>query len=142
MLLVVDTNIIVNYLKSKSEKALSICLMEDIFAKKHIMCVSSAIMREYEEVLHRDYLKLPKSGVDWLLSWIRQNSVFIEPLPTTPRTVEMRHDETDRVFFDVAKCLNVKLITRNRKHYPIHELITDIEELYPSHGVLEGDKES
>ena len=39
-------------------------------------------------------------------------------------------DEDDRKFFDVARCLNVKLVTRNEKDYPVYELITDIEELY------------
>lgn len=39
-------------------------------------------------------------------------------------------DEDDRVFFDVARCLNVKLVTRNLSHYPVHELRTSIDELY------------
>lgn len=39
-------------------------------------------------------------------------------------------DEDDRVFFDVAKCLNIKLITRNYKHFPVDELVALIDELY------------
>jgi putative PIN family toxin of toxin-antitoxin system len=135
MYLVIDTNIIVNYLKSKTPNAMAQQLMEDIITGKHRMCISSAIMREYREVLYRDKLNLPKYKVDWLLAWIYQNSVCIEPLPTTNKEVEMRYDEDDRVFFDVARCLNVKLVTRNRKHYPIHELVTSLEEIYPSHDV-------
>ena len=40
-------------------------------------------------------------------------------------------DEDDRIFFDVARCLNVRLVTRNYRDYPIDELITLIDELYP-----------
>ena len=39
-------------------------------------------------------------------------------------------DEDDRAFFDVAKCLKIRLITDNLKHYPVHELRTRIDELY------------
>jgi len=49
--------------------------------------------------------------VEKFLSVIKATSVWIEPLPTNPDMVAMK-DEDDRVFFDVAKCLNVKLITR------------------------------
>ena len=49
--------------------------------------------------------------------------------PSSKDYVEMR-DEKDRVFFDVAKCINAKLITRNYKDYPTHELVTLIDELY------------
>lgn len=39
-------------------------------------------------------------------------------------------DEDDRIFFDVAKCVGAKLITRNYTDYPVHELITLIDEMY------------
>ena len=133
MYLVIDTNIIVNYLKSSLANSKAQRLMEDVITGKHQMCISSSIMREYREVLYRDRLNLPRYKVDWLLSWIYQHSVCIEPLPTTVKEVEMRYDEDDRVFFDVARCLNVKLVTRNQKHYPIHELVVSLDEIYPSH---------
>ena len=56
-------------------------------------------------------------------------ALWIEPLPTNAEEVEMG-EEDDRVFFDVARCLNVKLVTRNLSHYPVHELRTSIDELY------------
>ncbi len=93
MLLVVDTNILVNAIKSPGIKntdgsiipSKSQRLFIDILDGKHKLCVSSDIMAEYED---------------------------------------------DRVFFDVARCLNVKLVTRNLSHYPVHELRTSIDELY------------
>ena len=130
VLIVVDTNILVNALKSKRPNSKSVRLIEDILNGKHHMCVSTEIMSEYRDVLHRIYLNLPSNKVDYLLSWIRINSVWIEPKPTTPREVIMV-DEKDRCFFDVSRCLHIKLITRNHKHYPVHELITLIDEFYP-----------
>lgn len=49
--------------------------------------------------------------------------------PMTEEEVEMR-DEDDRIFFDVAKCANARLVTRNYKDYPVHELVTLIDEIY------------
>ncbi len=129
MLLVVDTNILVSALKSSSNKAKSVLLLEDILAGNHRMCISSPIMEEYEDVLHRKHLCIAKQDADWLLSWIRLNSIWIEPKPTSSDEIEMK-DEDDRIFFDLARCLNIKLVTRNYRDYPVHELITLIEELY------------
>ena len=129
MLLVVDTNILVSALKSSNDTARPVLLFEDIFSGKHKICVSTPIMDEYEDVLHREYLGIAKQDADWVLSWIRLNAIWVEPKPTTHYEVEMR-DEDDRAFFDVARCLNIKLVTRNYRDYPVHELITLIEELY------------
>ena len=130
MIIVVDTNILVNAIKSENKHSKAATLIEEILTGKYKMCISQEIMDEYEDVLHREYLKLDAALVDWMLAWIRCNSIWIEPKPTTQNQAEMR-DEDDRCFFDVAKCLNAKLITRNYKDYPIHELITVIDELYP-----------
>lgn len=129
MIVVIDTNILVNAIKSNNTYSKATILIEDILSGKHLMCISTDIMDEYEDVLHREQLKLDKSLVDWLLAWIRCNSIWIEPKPTTQSQVEMQ-DEDDRPFFDVAKCMNARLITRNYKDYPVHELITLIDELY------------
>ena len=129
MLLVIDTNIIVNAIKSGDKQSKSYQLMRDVMIGKHTMCISLAIMDEYEDVLHRPQLKLNRKLVDMFLAVIRLQSVWIEPLPTVPEKIEMR-DEDDSIFFDVAKCLNIKLVTRNFKDYPVHELITSIDELY------------
>lgn len=131
MRLVIDTNIIVNALRGKKNaRAKSQKLLSDVYKGKHTVCVSTKILEEYKDVLTRKSLKLRKTGVYLWLIWIRFNGFFIEPNPSTQNDFPMT-DEDDRVFFDVARCLNVKLVTRNYKHYPIHELITLIDELYP-----------
>ncbi len=66
MLLVVDTNIIVSAIKSPSKyddngnRILTKpqMLIRDILEGKHTIVVSKAIMKEYEDVLHRPLLAL------------------------------------------------------------------------------------
>lgn len=137
MLLVIDTNIIVSAIKSgikKDENGNEVYtkayrLMADVFNGKHRMVVSKEIFAEYEDVLHRSHLQLEPLKVEKFLAFIKLSAVWIEPLPTTQSQVAIK-DEDDRIFYDVAKCLNVRLITDNIKHYPVHELRTKIDELY------------
>lgn len=126
MLIVLDTNIIVSALKTPDGKAYM--LLEQVLEEKYKVCISSDIMAEYTNVLNRDKLALDKYLVDYLLSWLVINGLWIEPLPSNNDTVPMK-DESDRKFFDLAKCLQAKLVTGNFKHYPVHELVTSLDEL-------------
>ncbi len=137
MLIVIDTNIIVSAIKSGIKRdpdgnliyTKAYRLMADVFNGKHRMVVSKEIFAEYEDVLHRPRLHLDELKVEKFLAFIKLSAVWIEPLPTTQAQIAMT-DEDDRVFFDVAKCLNVRLVTDNLKHYPVHELRTKLDELY------------
>ena len=129
MLLVIDTNILVNALRSNNDKSKSVRLMDDVFSGVHTMCVSEPILNEYRDVLSRPQLHITAEEVEMLMRWIRDYAYHIEPKPSTQEAVAMK-DEDDRIFFDVAKCLNARLVTRNYKDYPTHELITLIDELY------------
>ena len=62
MQIVIDTNIIVNALKSKDNNAKSVRLMQDVFRGKYEIGVSADIIREYREVLHRPHLKIDRCG--------------------------------------------------------------------------------
>lgn len=133
MLVVVDTNILVSAIKTKldiNSPTKPQRLFLDIISGKHTMVISTPIIREYEDVLKREYLKLDLILVEKFIAYIKINSIWIEPLPTTSEELQMT-DEDDRAFFDVAKCMNAKLITANLKHYPIHELRTSLDEIYP-----------
>ena len=130
MLLVIDTNILVNAIKSSDPNSKAAMLMRDVFNGVYKMCVSPDILDEYEDVLYRTELNLDRALVSYVLSWIKINAFLIDPKPTTQHEVQMV-DEDDRIFFDVARCLNVRLVTRNYRDYPIDELITLIDELYP-----------
>lgn len=126
MLIVLDTNIIVSALKTPNGKAYA--LLEQVLSEKHKVCISSDIMAEYKDVLNRDKLGLNRYLVEYLLSWFVIHGLWIEPLPSSQDKVPM-NDESDRKFYDVAKCLRAKLVTGNFKHYPVDELITSLDEL-------------
>ena len=89
-LLVIDTNILVNAFKSKKSDSIARTLLKRIIAGEYKMCVSTDILSEYQDVLHRPELGLNPRDVDLFLSWIRLNSFWIEPKPTTSPQVEMR----------------------------------------------------
>ena len=128
MHLVIDTNIIVNALKSKgNSKAKQ--LLTDVLRQKHTVYISSEIFAEYKAVLSRKYLRInPIAAWGWLTVF-RTMATMVEPKPSTAEQFEMQ-DEDDRKFFDLARSVNAKLVTRNIKHYPVHELVTSIDELY------------
>ena len=103
--------------------------LRDVYSGRYEVFASVDIFEEYQEVLSRPHLKVNWfARWRWLL-WVKRNATFIEPLPTSQEQVEMK-DEDDRIFFDVAKCVKARLITRNLKHYPIDELRTSIDEFY------------
>ena len=130
VLLVIDTNIVVNalsrrsHLNSKAQR-----LIHDIYRGKHEVFVSDAIVEEYADVLSRPQMKVGVINRTMWLLWIRLFAIHIEPNPSAPDRIKMK-DESDRIFFDVARCAGAKLVTRNLKHYPVDELRTSIDELY------------
>ena len=130
MNIVIDTNILVNAFRNGGNShSKSVRLIKDVYTGKHEVYYSLEILSEYNEVLQRKELKINRFARTQWLKWIRKNGICIEPSPSTSRNYEMS-DENDRKFFDVAKCVNARLITRNLKHFPIHEIRTSIDELY------------
>ena len=127
--IVIDTNILVNALKSSKDDSKAAMLLEDVFWGVHRVYYSDLILNEYEEVLRRPHLKIAREDIEEVLGLIIEFRIKIDPKSTTQKEVEMR-DEDDRIFFDVAKCANARLVTRNYKDYPVHELVTLIDEIY------------
>ncbi len=128
--IVIDTNVLVNAIRRGSKpNGMARRFMRDVYLGKYTVYVSSEVMSEYKDVLSRKQAKShPWRKYIWF-AWINTFGISIEPKPTTQEQVEMK-DESDRIFFDLAKCMHAKLVTRNRKHYPIHEIVTSLEELY------------
>ena len=121
-MLVLDTNILVSALKNPNGKASK--LLNEVLDGKYSVVCSEEIFKEYDEVLRRPHLELNIAYIDFILFWIRLNAEFIEP---TPSDVEMT-DESDRIFYDVARCRQARLVTGNLKHYPIAEFISSLDE--------------
>lgn len=123
MRLVIDTNIIVSALLSEDGKAFR--LLSDVLDGKYTVLISEEIFEEYEDVLYRDKFGFDIDIINFLLNWFKENAVWIQVLESD---IPMK-DEKDRVFYDLAKSCNARLVTGNIKHYPVDELVTALWEL-------------
>ena len=114
---VLDTNILVSALWSAQGNPFQI--IDYLISGQLIVYYSLAIMREYRQVLTRPRFKFSKAEVERILQMIERHGIEVSveksalPLP----------DESDRIFYDVAKASSAYLITGNTKHYPVAPMI-------------------
>jgi putative PIN family toxin of toxin-antitoxin system len=91
--------------------------------------VSDAILTEYEEVLFRPKLKLPRKTVLALLGFIRETAFFASfAHPVLP---ELLPDADDAIFLDAAAGADAPVVTGNLRHFPA-QLIHPIRALSPA----------
>jgi putative PIN family toxin of toxin-antitoxin system len=112
MLVVIDTNILVSSLWSKSGTPAKI--MSLVISGRLVPCYDYRIICEYKEVLSRPKFKFLPGEISALLDFVKHNghSVIAEPLDTD------FVDEADKKFYEVAKHCGATLITGNIKHFP------------------------
>jgi len=112
MLVVIDTNVLVSSLWSKSGTPAKIL---DLVSNGRIKpCFDSRILLEYKNVLSRPRLKFSSAEVSALMGLIEAFGISVIPSPVEiPFT-----DEDDKKFYEVAKHCDAKLITGNLKHFP------------------------
>lgn len=124
MLVVIDTNILVSALWSKSGAPARILSL--IISGGLIPCYDYRILSEYRDVLSRPKFKFTDSEINALLDWIVENGrqVIAEPLN------EDFTDESDKKFYEVAKFCNAKLITGNIKHFPNDNLVLSVSDFW------------
>lgn len=120
MLVVIDTNILVSALWSKSGAPARILSL--IISGGLIPCYDYRILSEYRDVLSRPKFKFTDSEINALLDWIVETGrqVIAEPL-----NVDFT-DESDKKFYEVAKFCDAKLITGNIKHFPNDKLVLSV----------------
>ena len=82
------------------------------------LCVSEAILAEYEEVLRRDRLAIPPEKVATALARIREKGFLLTPTARVDAAA-CPDDPDDLIFLECAEvaCADY-LITGNRKHFP------------------------
>ena len=122
MLVVLDTNILVSALWSKSGN--THVILDMLLTKELTPCYDSRILYEYESVLKRPKFNFSPSEVSALIHFIKDVGISVVP----EHSNDFFEDEDDRKFFDVAVFCNAPLITGNTKHYPSHHLITTAKE--------------
>jgi putative PIN family toxin of toxin-antitoxin system len=114
---VLDTNVLVSALLSKLGNPAKIYQMFLLGTLEVV--VSTDMLVEYRDVLHRPRLNIAAVDADEVLAAVRQYGQIIYPVPSTDSML----DEDDRVFYDTAKAAGAYLITGNTKHYPKESFI-------------------
>ena len=111
---VLDTNVFVSAFLSPGGTAAQIVAFT--WQGKFQACYNQAIFDEYVEVLSRDKFKfkIPQEDIQEITGTIKKDGLSFDIQPSSFPML----DETDRVFYDVAKCSGAFLITGNKKHYP------------------------
>lgn len=117
MFVVIDTNILVSSLWSKSGTPAKI--MSLVIGGRLVPCYDYRILCEYKNVLSRPKFKFSPSEINALLDFIKHSgrSFIAEPLD------DEFVDEADKKFYEVAKHCGATLITGNIKHFPSDEII-------------------
>ena len=117
MLVVIDTNILVSSLWSKSGTPAKI--MSLVIGGRLVACYDYRILCECKNVLSRPKFKFSPSEINALLDFIKHSSRSVIAEPLDDEFV----DEADKKFYEVAKHCGATLITGNIKHFPSDEII-------------------
>ena len=113
MRIVLDTNVVVSGILSAHGPPAWI--VESVLAGEFELVLDGAIRAEYEEVLFRDELGLPRGRVQAFLSLVDRFAWLVAG--TGPWPVKLP-DPTDERFPCVAHATKSLLLTGNLKHYP------------------------
>ena len=124
--IIFDTNVLVSSMLSR--KASPSRLFDEYLDGRFYILYSSAIIREYYEVLNRDKFHIPSWMIEAMLDEIEKYGFKINP---TPSNVDFK-DKTDKKFYDLfSYCYtnNTFLVTGNKKDFPIHDHIVSPREM-------------
>ena len=125
---VIDTNVLLSALLSKSEDSATVKVLDAVFERRIIPLYHQDILTEYDEVLHREKFHLREDAIQVVLAAVRQYGVEVFPQPTGEVLIDM----DDLVFYEVAmekRDDDAYLVTGNRKHYPFRDFIVTPAEM-------------
>ena len=121
MIVVLDTNVIVSALWTPDGKAAYI--VNQVIAGNLKLCHDYRILTEYREVLSRPKFKFSLWQIQFLLDTFEKDGISIihASLSYVPFS-----DESDRIFYEIAKFCNAPLVTGNLKHFPKNDCIMTV----------------
>ena len=126
MLVVIDTNVLVSAIWSKSGGPARILAL--IQNGRLTPCYDSRILTEYRRTLSRSKFDFSEWEITAVLTQIESDGMSVVPNPLT----EPFNDEDDRKFYEVARHCNATLITGNLKHFPKDRLVQSVAEFLAS----------
>lgn len=129
---VLDTNILVSTLLSKSKESTISRLMHAVIEGRITPLYSSEIIEEYREVLSRYKFHFPQVLQEALINRIMNKGIDSERVPFD----DLMPDEDDRVFYEVALSRDDSfLVTGNLKHFPVSPIVVSPAEMLDRLGV-------
>ena len=127
LIAVLDTNVLVSALWTLNGKAAYI--LQKVISGELQLCHNYQILIEYREVLLCPKFKFKNWQVNFLLETIEKDGISV--IPTTLPDIKFV-DESDRIFYEVAKFCNTLLVTGNLKHFPDDDCIMTVSDFYQS----------
>ncbi len=125
---VIDTNVFVSALLTKTEDAATVQVFKAIADGRITPLYHKDILMEYQEVLSRPKFHFSSSVIKAVLDRIIECGVEVFPKPTG----EILIDVDDLVFYEVAmekRDDDSYLVTGNKKHYPVRDFIVTPAEM-------------
>ena len=114
---VIDTNVLVSAVLSGKDDAATVQVIGKVLSGEIIPVYSSAITKEYREVLSRKKFGLPGGMVEYLLLAIEKYGILVSPSPSGVVLPDMK----DLPFYEVVlekRDDGAYLVTGNIKHFP------------------------
>ena len=117
---VFDTNIIVSALISRRSDTAVVLALETLLAGEVIPLYNDEILKEYEDVLHREKFHLPESFIAATINQIKKEGIASERIHSD----ESFPDPSDVVFYEVALSKEDSfLVTGNIRHFPKNPIV-------------------
>lgn len=117
---VIDTNVIVSALISKSLESNPLKVFRAIFQNRIVPLYNDEILDEYRTVLSRSKFRLDKSMIETVLKAVAVDGLSMDRTPADDVDFP---DLKDIVFYEVALSKEDSyLITGNIKHFPLEPL--------------------
>ena len=125
---VIDTNVLVSAVLSGKDDAATVQVIGKVLSGEIIPVYSSAITKEYREVLSRKKFGLPGGMVEYLLLAIEKYGILVSPSPSGVVLPDMK----DLPFYEVVlekRDDGAYLVTGNIKHFPKEPYVVTPREL-------------
>ena len=122
---VFDTNVLVSALLTKKADSPTVQLLDYVFDGQIVLLYNEAIIREYEEVLHRGHFAFPDERVRDLIDLVK-TGLQLDPIDSGENFI----DEDDKVFYEVALTQDDGyVVTGNTKHFPKSPIVVTPAEM-------------